>query len=100
MNDKTHYVEKDTPPAATERSENLCDGVRSRRLIPKQIAFALLALFVSANGERWRYRRASKHHRKRLNGWLAGMSLPIFRAFLPIVRRFSPVGDGLPFPIL
>ncbi|WP_321327208.1 ABC transporter transmembrane domain-containing protein [uncultured Parasphingorhabdus sp.] len=48
MNDKTNPVEKDTPPAPLKKIGNLRMVFDRAIAYPKQIAFALLALFVSA----------------------------------------------------
>jgi ATP-binding cassette subfamily B protein len=48
MNDKTNSVEKDTPPAPLKKIGNLRMVFDRAVAYPKQIAFALLALFVSA----------------------------------------------------
>lgn len=48
MNDKTNSVEKDTPPAPLKEIGNLRMVFDRAVAYPKQIAFALLALFVSA----------------------------------------------------
>ncbi|ATW03692.1 ABC transporter transmembrane domain-containing protein [Sphingorhabdus sp. YGSMI21] len=48
MNDKTNSVEKDTPPAPLKKIGNLRMVFDRAIAYPKQIAFALLALFVSA----------------------------------------------------
>lgn len=48
MNDKTNSVEKDTPPAPLKKIGNLRMVFDRAVNYPKQIAFALLALFVSA----------------------------------------------------
>jgi len=48
MNDKTNSVEKDTPPAPLKKIGNLRMVFDRAVHYPKQIAFALLALFVSA----------------------------------------------------
>ena len=48
MNDKTNSIEKDTPPAPLKKIGNLRMVFDRAVHYPKQIAFALLALFVSA----------------------------------------------------
>lgn len=48
MNDKTNSLEKDTPPAPLKKIGNLRMVFDRAVAYPKQIAFALLALFVSA----------------------------------------------------
>jgi ATP-binding cassette subfamily B protein len=48
MNDKTNSVEEDTPPAPLKKIGNLRMVFDRAVHYPKQIAFALLALFVSA----------------------------------------------------
>ena len=48
MNDKTNSVEKDTPPAPLKKNGHLRMVFDRAVAYPKQIAFALLALFVSA----------------------------------------------------
>jgi ATP-binding cassette subfamily B protein len=48
MNDKTNSVEKDSPPAPLKKIGNLRMVFDRAVAYPKQIAFALLALFVSA----------------------------------------------------
>jgi len=48
MNDKTNSVENDTPPAPLKKIGNLRMVFDRAIAYPKQIAFALLALFVSA----------------------------------------------------
>tara|TARA_R110000824_G_scaffold25838_4_gene89547 strand:+ start:31930 stop:33744 length:1815 start_codon:yes stop_codon:yes gene_type:complete len=48
MNDKTNSTEKDTPPAPLKKIGNLRMVFDRAINYPKQIAFALLALFVSA----------------------------------------------------
>ncbi|MEJ6594225.1 ABC transporter transmembrane domain-containing protein [Parasphingorhabdus sp.] len=48
MNDKTNSVEKDTPPAPLKKIGNLRMVFDRAVHYPKQITFALLALFVSA----------------------------------------------------
>ena len=48
MNEKTNSVEKDTPPAPLKKIGNLRMVFDRAVAYPKQIAFALLALFVSA----------------------------------------------------